>query len=97
MIVILYFLFNVYTQNPLIGSPGRMFELLSEAATKMPVKGNQEGSFLTLKSNSALIFGVIQLCSGSGTVFLDQAYWQRAIASRPTTAVRAYILGGLAW
>ncbi|RMZ13650.1 hypothetical protein D0860_02473 [Hortaea werneckii] len=32
-----------------------------------------------------------------GTVFLDQAYWQRAIASRPTTAVRAYILGGLAW
>lgn len=41
--------------------------------------------------------GIIQLCSGSGTVFLDQAYWQRAIASRPTTAVRAYILGGLAW
>ena len=40
---------------------------------------------------------MIQLCSGSGTVFLDQAYWQRAIASRPTTAVRAYILGGLAW
>lgn len=40
---------------------------------------------------------MIQLCSGSGTVFLDQAYWQRAIASRPSTAVRAYILGGLAW
>jgi len=97
MIVILYFLFNVYTENPLIGSPSRMYELLSQAATKMPVTGNQEGSFLTLKSNSALIFGVIQLCSGSGTVFLDQAYWQRAIASRPTTAVRAYILGGLAW
>ena len=52
---------------------------------------------MTLKSNYGLIFGVIQLCSGSGTVFLDQAYWQRAIASRPTTAVRAYILGGLAW
>jgi len=97
MIVILYFLFNVYTENPLIGSPDRMYELLSQAATKMPVAGNQDGSFLTLKSNSALIFGVIQLCSGSGTVFLDQAYWQRAIASRPTTAVRAYILGGLAW
>ena len=27
----------------------------------------------------------------------SRAYWQRAIASRPTTAVRAYILGGLAW
>lgn len=50
-----------------------------------------------MKSNFGLIFGVIQLCSGLGTVFLDQAYWQRAIASRPKTAVRAYILGGLAW
>lgn len=28
---------------------------------------------------------------------LDQAYWQRAIASKPETSVRAYILGGLAW
>lgn len=52
---------------------------------------------MTLKSNYGLIFGVIQLCSGMGTVFLDQGYWQRAIASRPTTAVRAYIMGGMAW
>ena len=27
----------------------------------------------------------------------DQAYWQRAIASRPGTTVKAYLLGGLAW
>jgi hypothetical protein len=27
----------------------------------------------------------------------DQGYWQRAIASRPSTAVQAYILGGFAW
>jgi hypothetical protein len=27
----------------------------------------------------------------------DQGYWQRAIASRPSTAVKAYILGGFAW
>ena len=74
-----------------------MYHLLKEAALKRPVSGNQDGSYVTMKSNFALIFGVIQLCSGSGTVFLDQAYWQRAIASRPTTAVRAYILGGLAW
>jgi len=97
MIIILYFMFNVYTGDGLINSPGEMWELLKEAATKRPVDGNQDGSYMTMKSNYALIFGVIQLCSGSGTVFLDQAYWQRAIASRPTTAVRAYILGGLAW
>ncbi|RFU24416.1 hypothetical protein B7463_g11916, partial [Scytalidium lignicola] len=97
MIIILYFMFNVYTTNPLIGSPGAMYDLLKLAATKRPVAGNQDGSYLTQKSNFGLIFGVIQLCSGMGTVFLDQGYWQRAIASRPTTAVKAYILGGMAW
>ncbi|KAF1982048.1 solute symporter family transporter [Aulographum hederae CBS 113979] len=97
MIIILYFMFNAYATSDLIGSPKAMYELLKQAAVQRPVDGNQDGSYLTLKSNFALVFGVIQLCSGSGTVFLDQAYWQRAIASRPTTAVRAYIMGGLAW
>lgn len=96
MVIILYFMFQVYVSDDLIGSPSRMFEMLKKAATQRPIEGNQDGSYMTLKSNNALIFGIIQLCSGSGTVFLDQAYWQRAIASRPTTAVRAYILGGLA-
>jgi Na+(H+)/acetate symporter ActP len=72
MVIIMYFMFNVYTSNETIGSPSRMYDLLHEAAIKRPVAGNHEGSYLTLKSNFALIFGVIQLCSGSGTVFLDQ-------------------------
>ncbi|QDS77830.1 hypothetical protein FKW77_006194 [Venturia effusa] len=97
MIIILYFMFNVYATNEEIGSPARMYELLKEASVKRPVAGNQDGSYLTMKSNFGLIFGVIQLCSGMGTVFLDQGYWQRAIASRPSTAVKAYILGGFAW
>ncbi|KAF2186967.1 Na+/solute symporter [Zopfia rhizophila CBS 207.26] len=97
MIIILYFMFHVYAIDPLIGSPSKMYELLEKAASVRPIEGNKDGSYLTLKSNFGLIFGAIQLCSGCGTVFLDQAYWQRAIASRPTTAVRAYILGGLAW
>ncbi|KAJ7668024.1 solute symporter family transporter [Mycena rosella] len=97
MIVMLYFMFSVYTTNPLIGSPVAMYGLLQDAALSRPVPGNAGGSYLTMKSNFALVFGVIQLCSGSGTVLLDQAYHQRAIASRPTTAVRAYLLGGIAW
>ncbi|KAF2116617.1 SSS family solute:Na+ symporter [Lophiotrema nucula] len=97
MIIILYFMFSVYASDGAIGSPRAMFDLLKEASQVRPVAGNQDGSYLTLKSNYGLIFGVIQLCSGMGTVFLDQGYWQRAIASRPTTAVKAYILGGFAW
>lgn len=55
---------NAYATSPLIGSPSEMYELLKEAAIKRPVAGNTGGSYMTLKSNYALIFGVIQLCSG---------------------------------
>jgi hypothetical protein len=72
MIIILYFMFDVYTTNSLIGSPSRMRELLIHASEVRPVAGNANGSYLTLKSNGGLIFGVIQICSGMGTVFLDQ-------------------------
>jgi urea-proton symporter len=63
----------------------------------MPIKGNHEGSYLTFKSVDGLVFAIDLLVAGFSTVWLDQAYWQRAIASRPETSVRAYLLGGVAW
>ena len=33
----------------------------------------------------------------AGTVFNDQSYWQRAIASTPHTSVKAFLWGGIAW
>ena len=38
-----------------------------------------------------------QVISAFGTVFVDQAYWQSAIAARPSASVRGYLLGGLLW
>lgn len=32
-----------------------------------------------------------------GTVFVDQAYWQSAIAATPSASWKGYILGGLCW
>lgn len=69
LIIILYFMFSVYMSNALIGSPTAMFELLAQASKARPVAGNQDGSYLTLEANFGLVFGVIQLCSGMGTVF----------------------------
>lgn len=37
------------------------------------------------------------MIAGFANVWLDQAYWQRAIASQPHTSVKAYIAGGFAW
>ncbi|KAG9314224.1 Sodium:solute symporter family-domain-containing protein [Chiua virens] len=97
MILILYFFFYTYTQADLIGGFEGMYQKLYQAGLERPVSGNQDGSYLTLKSNYGLVFMIIQITGGFGTVILDQGYWQRAIASEAKTAVRAYLMGGIAW
>jgi len=74
-----------------------MHELLTAAALESPVPGNAGGSYVTMRSKNGLIFGVINIIGNFATVFQDQAYWQRAIASRPGTTVKAYLIGGIAW
>ena len=90
-------MFTVYATSDKIGSPERMHELLVKAAEVAPVDGNAHGSYITMRSKNGLIFGVINIVGNFATVFQDQAYWQRAIASRPATTVKAYLLGGLSW
>lgn len=74
-----------------------MHDLLVRASEANPVPGNAHGSYLTIRSKDGLIFGVINVIGNFATVFNDQAYWQRAIASKPSSCVKAYLLGGLAW
>eukprot|EP00751_Fragilariopsis_kerguelensis_P006553 CAMPEP_0170807684 /NCGR_PEP_ID=MMETSP0733-20121128/32911_1 /TAXON_ID=186038 /ORGANISM="Fragilariopsis kerguelensis, Strain L26-C5" /LENGTH=705 /DNA_ID=CAMNT_0011162901 /DNA_START=124 /DNA_END=2241 /DNA_ORIENTATION=- len=62
-----------------------------------PVKGNEQGSYLTMLSADGLMFGIINIVGNFGTVFVDQSYWQSAIAARPASAARGYLLGGLCW
>lgn len=96
-IAIFIFGFSMYSTNPAVGSPSKFYDLLVEASAKMPIADNHEGSYLTFKSNGGLVFAIDLFVAGFSTVWLDQAYWQRAIASRPETSVKAYIFGGLAW
>ncbi|KAF7299220.1 Urea transporter [Mycena indigotica] len=95
--IILVFVFSVYATSDKIGSPSKMYDLLTAAAKTSPVPGNAHGSYVTMRSKNGLIFGVINIIGNFATVFQDQAYFQRAIASRPSTTVKAYLLGGLAW
>ncbi|GAA5836672.1 hypothetical protein JCM3766R1_006985 [Sporobolomyces carnicolor] len=96
-VIILFFMFNVFCSNAKIGSIERMYEGLQQAAIDYPIEGNRDGSYLTFRSKSGLIFMALNLITNLGTVFNDQAYHQRAIASRPETAVKSYILAGSAW
>ena len=59
-----------------------------------PVSGNKGGSYLTMLSGDGLMFGIINIVGNFGTVFVDQSYWQSAIAAKPSSAARGYLLGG---
>jgi hypothetical protein len=62
-----------------------------------PVKDNTEGSYATMMSLGGLKFGIINIVGNFGTVFVDQSYWQSAIAAKPASAHKGYLLGGFVW
>jgi SSS family transporter len=95
--VILVFVTVIYFTDQNIGGISGMYHKLTAAAAVRPVAGNSEGAYLTMASSGALIFGIINIVGNFGTVFVDQAYWQKAIAGRPRAAVKGFLVGGLAW
>ena len=60
-----------YTTNANLGSPAKVYDLLTTAAMTNPVAGNAEGSYLTMRSREGAIFFVINLVGNFGTVFMD--------------------------
>ncbi len=96
-IVILIFVGTVYFVSPITGGIEGMYDKLVEAAQLRPVEGNAAGMYLTMASVGGLIFGIINIVGNFGTVFVDQAYWQRAIAAQPRSTVKGFLLGGLCW
>ena len=105
-IVILTFVAMVFFISPVTGGIEGMYQKLAEAADLRPVleptfvegePGNAMGAYLTMASAGGLIFGVINIVGNFGTVFVDQAYWQRAIAAQPSATVKGFLLGGMCW
>nr|AGS56986.1 solute:sodium symporter [Salicornia europaea] len=111
-VVLVVFVFLVYTSSSKLGSPSVIFERLKEVSSRSrlcmdpishegqscgPVDGNHHGSYLTMLSSGGLIFGIINIVGNFGTVFVDNGYWVSAIAARPTSTHKGYLLGGLVW
>lgn len=69
LIILLMFAFVAYATNEHLGSPGKVFDLLVEAAKNHPVEGNAGGSYLTMRSKEGAIFFVINIVGNFGTVF----------------------------
>ena len=97
LVIILVFAFSTYATNVDLGSPKKVYDLIVQASISHPVKGNAEGSYLTMRSREGAIFFVINIVGNFGTVFCDNGYYNKAIAASPVHALPGYIMGGLSW
>jgi hypothetical protein len=97
LIIIFTFAFTTYASNSILGSPGQLWEILTNLAIERPLDGNAGGSYLTMRSQGGGEFFVINLIGNFGTVFLDNGYYNKAIATSPVHALPGYVMGGLSW
>lgn len=85
-VVLVIFVYLVYTASSHLGSPKTVYNHLIEVASKSrvcrepishkgqacgPVSGNYKGTYLTMLSSDGLVFGIINIVGNFGTVFVD--------------------------
>ncbi|KAL2632568.1 hypothetical protein R1flu_004047 [Riccia fluitans] len=111
-VVLVVFVYLVYVASSDLGSPSDVYKKLAAITSSSrictapiaysdqacgPVSDNNGGSYLTMLSTGGLVFGIINIIGNFGTVFVDNGYWMSAIAARPSSTHKGYLLGGLVW
>ena len=112
ILIIFIFIVYAGDESKGIGSADNVYNLLNRLSTATAtectgrlankqncgyVAKNEAGSYLTMLSEGGMIFGIINIVGNFGTVFVDQSYWQSAIAAKPSSSTKGYLLGGLVW
>lgn len=98
VIIYLILIVSVYTtfcSSSLIGSPGKMWELLKEIQEVFPMSSGN--SYLSFKSRDMVLLSWSVTLGGMSSVLGDPGYSQRAIASDPKSVFLGYTMGGLCW
>ncbi|KAI1843265.1 hypothetical protein JX265_012162 [Neoarthrinium moseri] len=95
-IIICFFTIQTFLV-PEIGSPAGLYELIVEAGRTYPVAGNQDGSYLTMTSKNAILFGIIHVLANFGLVIMDTGFFAKAFSAAPEAVVPGYIVGGIAY
>ncbi|ATZ53699.1 hypothetical protein BCIN_09g04900 [Botrytis cinerea B05.10] len=89
LILLIYFSLAVLS-NEHIGGVSGLYEKVK--ATDDYISGNYEGSLLTMKSKSAVLFGLVLKFGNLALVLMDTGFWQKSFASEVHSTVPAYDL-----
>ncbi|KAJ7667142.1 Sodium:solute symporter family-domain-containing protein [Mycena rosella] len=101
--IILTVSFSTFTTNRHLGSASEVYELLQTAAVNYPVGHAAGGSYTTMRSLDGFVFGVVVIVSGFGETEINVLVSalnrpdSSHVASKASTSVKGYILGGFAF
>ncbi|KAI1629485.1 SSS family solute:Na+ symporter [Exophiala viscosa] len=95
MIILVWFTIKVIAVKE-IGSIGALYDAVVQAGKDYPVDGNYEGSYLTMRSQQCLYFGILHITANFGSVIMDTGFWQKGFSADVAAAVPGYVLGGVA-
>ncbi|CRG90864.1 putative urea active transporter 1 [Talaromyces islandicus] len=96
VLIACYFSIKAITYNE-VGSIGQLYDLVRAASARSPVSGNVQGTYLTMTSKDAILFGIIHICGNFGLVIMDTSYFIKAFAASPAAVVPGYTIGGIAY
>ncbi|KAE9974372.1 hypothetical protein BLS_001780 [Venturia inaequalis] len=87
LVLLIYFSLAVLT-NKHIGGVSGLYDKVKAAEDYIP--GNYQGSLLTMKSRSSVLFGLVLKFGNLALVVMDTGFWQKSFASEVRSTVPAY-------
>lgn len=94
-LILIVSVYTTYCSSSLIGSPGKMWDLLKEIQDVFPMASGK--SYLSFKSRDMILLSWSVTLGGMSSVLGDPGYSQRAIASDSRSVFLGYTMGGLCW
>lgn len=96
MVILCYLTIRMFN-NPAIDGLGSFYDALVDADKTRNVVGNYQGSILSFKSKSSIIFGLVHSFGDFALVIMDTSFWQKGFAADTAAAMPGYMIGGLSY
>ncbi|XP_053398879.1 uncharacterized protein LOC128556922 [Mercenaria mercenaria] len=95
--VTVFVLYTSYYPSDDMKDVSSMEALYNAASCLEAPEGNYGNSFLTFRTSSGVIYGVVLMFMATSISFCDQANWQSRIAAKPTQGVLGFFLAAYMW
>lgn len=86
MVILCFLTIKAFT-NPAIKDLDSFYNILVEASKSRYIEGNYQGSVLSFKSKSSIIFGLVHSFGDFALVIMDTSFWQKGMPHRSWSRV----------